>query len=417
MASAQRRSPSSAARRPAQPRSAKSSGNGKSILDKLSDILHDMVEISRDENQKMDQTLLWIIIVLVAIGSLMMYSASYAYAYEVYNHDSLYFIKRQGVFAGIGILAMLGISYFPAHRLKDFTFIMLSLSYVLLVAVFAFPAVNDVHRWMLGFQPSEYTKFAIILFGASWADTNYRKMETFKFGILPYLLVAGSTAVLLFLEPHVSCMIIIILLTATMMFIGGVQKRWFAGFFAFGLAAFGAILAFKEQLKENHFMARIYGRLDVWFDPFNDPLNDGWQNIQALYAISSGGLTGQGIGNSRQKYLYISEPQNDFIFSVISEEIGFIGSVFIILLFMIFVWRGLTVSVSTTNRFCKYLGVGITAQVGWQALLNMMVVTGLAPNTGISLPFFSYGGSSLVMLLAEMGILLAISRHSAIKRA
>ena len=164
-------------------------------------------------------------------------------------------------------------------------------------------------------------------------------------------------------------------------------------------------------------MARIYGRFDVWFDPFNDPLGDGWQNIQALYAISSGGLTGQGIGNSRQKYLYISEPQNDFIFSVISEEIGFIGSVFIILLFMIFVWRGLTVSVSTTNRFCKYLGVGITSQVGWQALLNMMVVTGLAPNTGISLPFFSYGGSSLVMLLAEMGILLSISRHSAIKRA
>ena len=386
------------------------------FIGRVQDLLTESLNVAKDETQRLDQMLLWLIIILVVVGTLMMFSASYAYAYYKHDGDSTYFLRRQALVAAVGVAAMLVVSYVPALRLKDMTKWMLPISYIMLAMVFFFPARNGAHRWMLGFQPSEFTKFAIILFCAYWADKYSKKMETFKYGLLPFLIVLGSTAVLLFLEPHVSCMIIVLLLGGTIMLIGGMKLSWFFWTVGIAVGAVAIVLLFRSSLEDIHLFARIYGRIDVFIDPFKDPTGDGWQNIQSLYAISSGGLAGQGVGNSRQKYLYISEPQNDFVFAVVCEELGFVGAVAIILVFMAFVWRGYAISLNNTNRFCKLLGIGITSQVGWQALLNIMVITKLAPNTGISLPFFSYGGTSLLMLLLEMGVLLSISRKSSIKK-
>jgi len=382
---------------------------------RVQDLFNESVQVAKDETQRFDNVLFVLIIVLVVIGTLMMFSASYAYAYYNHKGDSTFFLRKQAGFAVIGIAAMVLVSFVPAIKIKNMLIWMLPLSYFMLVMVFFADARNGAHRWIFGFQPSEFTKFVIILFCAYWADKYNRQMSTFKYGVLPFAAVIGSTAVLLFFEPHVSCMIIIILLGGTIMLIGGMRLSWFGGVVGLGALAIIGVLVFRPALEEIHFFARIYGRIDVFIDPFKDPMGDGWQNIQSLYAISSGGLTGQGVGNSRQKYLYISEPQNDFVFAVVCEELGFVGAVVIILLFMILVWRGFSISLNNTNRFCRLLGIGITSQVGWQALLNIMVVTKMVPNTGISLPFFSYGGTSLVMLLLEMGVLLSISRKSSIK--
>lgn len=395
---------------------AKSSDNViAKFFGKVQEVFSESVQVAKDETQRFDQVLFALIVILVIVGTLMMFSASYAYAYYKYEGDSTFFLRKQAAFAVVGVIAMVIVSFVPAIKLKGMLVWMLPLSYFMLVMVFFAEARNGAHRWIFGFQPSEFTKFVIILFCAYWADKYNREMSTFKKGVLPFLAVIGSTAALLFFEPHVSCMIIIILLGGTIMLIGGMRLSWFFSVVGIGVLAVVGVLVFRPALEDIHFFARIYGRIDVFIDPFKDPTGDGWQNIQSLYAISSGGLTGQGVGNSRQKYLYISEPQNDFVFAVVCEELGFVGAVVIILLFMILVWRGFSISLNNTNRFCRLLGIGITAQVGWQALLNIMVVTKMAPNTGISLPFFSYGGTSLVMLLLEMGVLLSISRKSSIK--
>jgi len=371
------------------------------------------METLQDRSQNVDMVLLWLIIALVVCGIIMMYSASFAYAYYNRDGDSHYFFRNQLIYAALGLIMMFGVSLYPATRLRNFNLIMLTISTALLIIVLFLPEINYVHRWInLGFttfQPSEITKFAIILFGATWADSHADKMHTFKWGVLPFIVVLGISGILLVLEPHLSCTIIVMLLGMTMMFVGGTRLIWFAGLAGVVVVGIiGVILSGQIGYSST--------RIEVWLDPFADPLGDGWQNIQALYAISSGGLFGQGLGNSRQKYLYISEPQNDFVFAVVCEELGFIGAALVIALFVVFVWRGFTVSVNNPNRFCKLLGIGITAQIGWQALLNMAVVTKMVPNTGISLPFFSYGGTSLVMLLLEMGVLLAISRGSTAKR-
>ena len=371
------------------------------------------MEILHDRSQNVDVVLLGIIIALVVTGIIMMYSASFAYAHYNEGGDSNYFFRHQVIFAVIGIVVMFGVSLIPTVRFKRFNLPVLTISTILLIVVLFLPEINYVNRWInLGFttfQPSEITKFAVILFGATWADSHADKMHTAKWGVLPFAVVLLINAVLLLLEPHISCTIIIMLLGFTMMFVGGTRLIWFAGL---GIVVVVGIIMVIFSGAVGYSSSRI----DVWIDPFTDPLGKGWQNIQALYAIASGGLLGEGLGNSRQKYLYISEPQNDFVFAVVCEELGFIGAALVIALFVVFVWRGFTISVNNPNRFCKLMGIGITAQVGWQALLNMAVVTKMVPNTGISLPFFSYGGTSLVMLLFEMGVLLAISRGSTEKK-
>lgn len=360
----------------------------------------------------LDLPFLFITITLVVIGLIMLFSASYPFAYYRYN-DSYYFIKNQLFFAIFGIAIMILISYFDYHHFHKFAIPILLISFVLLVIVLAMPAIHDVHRWIgvggFSFQPSEVMKFALVLTFAHLISKNFKKMDTFKYGILPFAIILLPTVVLLVLEPHISCTVIVVLLAAGMLFIGGVKLRWFGAVLGVIGGALAYIVLFTDKL--------TYGndRIAGWLDPFNSTA-DTWQTIQGLYAIGSGGLLGQGLGNSRQKYLYIPEPQNDFIFAVVCEELGFIGALIILLLFAMLIWRGIVLSMRAKDKFGALLGIGLTAQVGLQVVLNIAVVTNTIPNTGISLPFFSYGGTSLVMLLAQMGVVLSISRTSNLEK-
>lgn len=360
----------------------------------------------------LDLPFLFLTITLIVVGLIMLFSASYPFAYYRYD-DSYYFIKNQLFFAVFGVVVMIAISYFDYHHLHKIAILVLMVSFVLLVIVLIMPAVHSVHRWIgvggFSFQPSEIMKFALVLTFAHLISKNFSKMGTFKYGILPFAIILMPTVVLLVLEPHISCTVIVVLLAAGMLFIGGVKLRWFGAVLGVIAGALLYIVLFTDKL--------TYGneRIEGWLDPFNSTA-DTWQTVQGLYAIGSGGLLGLGLGNSRQKYLFIPEPHNDFIFSVVCEELGFVGAVIILLLFAMLIWRGIVLSIRAKDKFGALLGIGLTAQVGLQVVLNIAVVTNTIPNTGISLPFFSYGGTSLVMLLAQMGVVLSISRTSNLEK-
>lgn len=363
-----------------------------------------------------DMTFLFVILLLLIIGLIMMFSASYPAALE-YKENSYFYLIRQLGFAALGIVAMILISYFDYHHLHKLAFPILLLSFALLVVVLLVPGRSDVHRWidfgLFDLQASEVSKFAIILFMAHWSSVHFNQMDTFKVGVLPGVLILVATCVLLFLEPHYSGIVIMIMLMAVMMFIGGVKVRYFV---IAGIAVASVILVLLVTDKLGYAMER----LDGWGQALNY-VNEGlwqatYQTRNSLYAIGSGGFWGLGLGQSRQKYLYIPEAQNDFVFAVVCEELGFIGAFIILLIFAFFVWRGITISMRAKDKFGALLGIGLTAQVGIQVVLNILVITDWLPNTGISLPFFSYGGSSLIMILAQMGIVLSISRTSNIEK-
>lgn len=373
----------------------------------------------------MDLPLLFLVLVLLTIGLIMLFSASYAYAYYNMNGDSYYFIRNQSIFAVAGVFIMILVSYFDYHHFHKFAVPILLVTYVMLVLMLVargtslVPNIKGAYRWLyigpINFQPSEIAKFALLLIFAHLISINFDKMQTFRYGVLPYVLILGSIAGLVVMENHMSATLIILMLAGVMLFIGGIKLRWFGlAFSALGAAA-AYLLFFTDKF------TYAYARIAAWQNPF-DPnataeiLADTWQTRQSLMAIGSGGLLGLGLGQSRQKYLYLPEPQNDFIFSVVCEELGFIGALIIIILFAMLIWRGITVSLRAKDKFGMLLGVGLTVQIGIQVILNIMVVTNTIPNTGISLPFFSAGGTSLIILLAQMGILLSISRNSAIEK-
>lgn len=369
----------------------------------------------------MDLPFFFLLLVLLTIGLVMMFSASYPYAYYNMNGDSYYFIRNQAMFAVIGVVIMIAVSYFDYHHLHKFAIPILIVTYLLLVAMLVLkgtqlvPNIKGAYRWFyigpLNFQPSEVAKFALILIFSHLISLNFEKMGTFRYGVLPYVLILGSIALLVVMEKHMSATLIILMLGVMMMFIGGVKWRWFVfAVIGLGLAAL-YLLVFTDVF--SYAMDRVYG----WLSPFDPPEGvDTWQTRQSLMTIGSGGLLGLGLGQSRQKYLYLPEPQNDFIFAIVCEELGFIGALIIIILFAMLVWRGIVVSLKAKDKFGMLLGVGLTFQIGLQVILNIMVVTNTIPNTGISLPFFSYGGTSLIMLLAEMGVVLSISRNSSIEK-
>ena len=363
----------------------------------------------------MDLPFLFLVLTILVIGLVMMFSASYPNAYYLHKGDSFYFIKNQVIFAIMGVIAMIAISHIDYSCFHRWAVPILCVSFFLLVIVLLMPARNRVHRWVqlgsFSFQASEITKFAIVVSFAHFINLNFQRMGTFKYGILPYLIILVPTAILLALEPHISCTAIVVLLAAGMLFVGGVQLKWFGMVLGAIASAILYLVLFTKKLTYAN------NRISGWLDPFSPAAGvDTWQTRQGLYAIGSGGLWGLGLGNSRQKYLYIPEPQNDFIFAVVCEELGFIGAVIILLLFAMLVWRGITISMHAKDKFGVLLGVGLTAQVGLQVILNIAVVTNTIPNTGISLPFFSYGGTSLLMLLAQMGVVLSISRTANIEK-
>ncbi len=360
----------------------------------------------------MDATFLIIILVLLTFGLIMLFSASYAYAYYQYG-DSLYFIKRQAIFAVMGIAGMLFVSCINYHVLLKFVPWFFGGGLLLLVVVLFMPEQKGARRWInLGFttfQPSEIMKFALVLLFAYLIMKNYDKMGTFRYGVLPFMIPLGIVCVLMILEPHLSGTILIVSIALVMMFVGGVKYRYYVALLI--IAALGVLLVILYGG-----IGYVEARLASWLDPFSDPQGDTYQTVQSLLAIGSGGFTGLGLGNSRQKYLYLPEPQNDFIFSIVCEELGFIGAVVLVTLFALFVVRGFIIASRAPDKFGSMLAVGLTAQIGIQVIVNIAVVTNTVPNTGISLPFFSYGGTALLMQLLQMGVVLNISRHSAIMK-
>lgn len=363
---------------------------------------------------KIDVTFLVLVLVLLTFGLVMLFSASYAFAF--YNEgNSFYYIERQLFFAVVGVVAMLAVSQVNYKILQKYSLLLFAGSVALLLIADIF--MRDQYgfaRWIyigtFSFQPSEIAKFAIIVLFAHFASTNADKMQTFKYGVMPFAVCLGTVALLVILSRHLSGTVIILALGIAMMWFGGTRLRYFGMLVGAGVAAVVIVLIVPA------FMEYAGDRVTTWLDPYSDPLGEGFQTIQALIAIGSGGIWGTGLGNSRQKYLYIPEPQNDFIFPVICEELGFIGAALILVLFALLVLRGYIISMRCPDKFGALLAAGCVTHIGMQVVLNIAVVTGTIPNTGISLPLFSYGGTALLMTLGEMGVVLSVSKKSSIKK-
>lgn len=363
------------------------------------------------EQPSPDVPFLVVLLALLSYGLIMLFSAGYAVA--LYRRGDAYtYIRPQLLFAALGAAAMYAASLVDYHVWHKLAWPVMGLSLILLVVVLFMPEYNGCKRWIvlpgLGtLQPSEIAKFAVVLVFSHIISLNHDRMHSFAGGVLPFGLILGVVTVLMLLEPHLSGTLLILSIGAVLMFVGGTGLQWFG--LAGGLGA-GAIAAAVLALPE--LVPYATDRLASWRDPFADPLGEGHQTIQSLYAIASGGLAGLGLGNSRQKYLYVPEPQNDFIFSILCEELGFIGAALVVALFLMLLLRGMSIAVRARDKFGALLVVGFVVQVTLQAILNMAVVTNTIPNTGISLPFFSSGGTSLLMLLGEMGIVLSVSRQT-----
>lgn len=366
----------------------------------------------RDYNKKdlnrrgpIDLPFMVLTIVILTIGVIMVLSASYARAYYTSGDPTKYFV-RQAFFAVSGIGIMLVMAGFNVNLLRRLAFPLLVTSVVMLALV---PIIGveegGARRWLnLGFttfQPSELAKPAVVLVFSSMICTYKDKMKTFKYGVLPFGIILAIIVGLLVLEPHLSASVIIIAVGAILMFAGGTQLRWF--FAGGGVVAAAGYLAISV-------LGYASSRITSWLDPFSDPQGVGYQIIQSLYAIGSGGFLGTGLGQGRQKYLYLPEEHNDFIFSVVCEELGFVGATLIILLFALLIIRGFWLAFHARDKFGTLVITGLTSLLALQVFLNIAVVTNLIPCTGISLPFFSYGGTALWVQMAEMGIILAVSR-------
>ena len=345
-------------------------------------------------------------LLLLSIGVIMVLSASFARAYYNPEISSTYYFTRQLFFAVSGVGIMYVASRFPIGFYRRFSYIIMfaALCFMLLVLV-AGRKVNGARRWFeiggVTFQPSEIAKIGIILVEANMICRYKNKMKTFRYGVVPFAILVAIVVGLLVLEPHLSASVIIIAITAVMMYVGGTRLRWFAlGIALVAAAGFIAVSVLDYS----------GDRITAWLDPFADTSDTGYQIVQSLYSIGSGGLTGLGLGQSRQKYLYLPEEHNDFIFSVVCEELGFIGAALILVLFALLIIRGYWLALHCRDRYSFLVCIGIMSHLAIQVILNVAVVTNLVPCTGVSLPFFSYGGTALWLQLAEMGVVLSISR-------
>ncbi|MDD4066375.1 MAG: putative lipid II flippase FtsW [Clostridia bacterium] len=366
---------------------------------------------SKSSRKPMDLPLLIITLVLVALGLIAVLSASAPFALTMYD-DSYYFFNRQFLFAIAGVVIMFVISLIDYKKYKKIATLGLIVGILLILAVFI-PGLgvtrNDATRWLdIGiikqFQPSELTKIALIVFLAGiLSQPKYGELIKNRFWF--FLALLGIVAVIggiLLLQPHMSAAIIIAIIALAIMFAAGLKVRYILALVPVAVAGIGALIISAPYRLD---------RLKYWLDPWLDLQGDGWQLAQSLMAVGSGGIFGSGIGQSIQKYMYLPEQYNDFIFAVWCEECGLIGAILLIVLFIIFIYRGIVIASTCKDKFGSYIAIGITTMIGIQALFNIAVVTGTIPVTGMSLPFFSYGGSSLLVLLASTGILLNISRN------
>ncbi len=360
-----------------------------------------------DERGLMDVPFLLLTLLLVAIGVIMMFSASYARAFYK-EGSSTYYFARQGGFALAGIVVMWIVSRINYQWWRVGSVPIMAAAVVLLILV---PVIgkeeNGATRWIrlfgIGFQPSELAKLAVVLCFAAMISFYRDRMQTFRYGVLPFAGILVVIAGLLYLEPHLSATLIILATGAVMMFLGGTKLRWF------GLGAALVALVMVVYLTTQGYAS---DRITAWRDPFSDQSDKGYQILHSLYAIGSGGMMGLGLGRSRQKYLYLPEEHNDYLFPIVCEELGFVGAVLVLLLFALLIFRGYWIAIHARDRFGSLVAAGITTLLLLQVFLNVGVVTNLLPATGISLPFFSYGGTALLVQLTEMGIILNISRSN-----
>lgn len=360
------------------------------------------------KNKNIDLILLISVIAISIFGIIMIYSSSNIWAEYKFN-DAFKYLKMQGLFLIVGIVLMIIISKIPYKYYLDKANIILVICFVLLILVLI-PGIGKIRNgsrsWFgvggLGIQPSEFMKLALIIFISKYLHKNERNNISIKKDILPILFITLLTFGLIMLQPDFGTGVIIVMSIIGILFISGLKMRFFiiAGLF-------GAVGAVVLILVAPYRFERILSFINPWVDP----LGTGFQAIQSLFAIGPGGLLGLGLGNSIQKHFYLPEPQTDFIFAIISEELGFLGVLIVSALFLTIIYRGMKISLNAKDLFSKYLSFGITFSLAFQALLNLMVVVSLIPITGVTLPFLSYGGSSLLITLCSMGILLNISRY------
>ena len=366
---------------------------------------------TKEEVGRVDAPFVALTLLLLAVGLICLYSASYPLAYSKYG-NSLYFVMRQGLFAVAGVVGMFIISRMNYHKFHIWAMPALAATMLLMLTIkipglsSMWKTINQATRWMqigpISLQPSELCKAAVIVsFSSLAAGFGKKKMRTLRWGILPFMGIIAFFAMEMYWEKHLSGTLIIAAIGMVIIYFAGANLFWFClGGIGVGTAGVWYVLS------QDYAMTRI----NVWLDPFIDPMGAGYQGVQSLLAIGSGGLWGLGLGQSRQKHLYLPEPANDVIFAVWCEEMGFVGAVVLVVVFALLIWRGYHIALNASDRFGTLLAAGITTQIAVQTFLNLGVTTGLLPVTGASLPFFSYGGTALLIQLAEMGILLAISR-------
>lgn len=368
---------------------------------------------------KVDIPMLIITLVLLAIGVTMMFSASIAYSYRDNDGDSYAYVRKQLTAAVIGLAGMTLLTLFDyrflrfeskkRHITAAHLFLIFTIGLNLLCPIIGIEAEGGQKRWLQlpvfgQFQPSDFLKVAVIVFLAYYIHKNSDKMRTFYSGIVKPLLIMIPVAAVVVMQTHLSCLVIIFMIFAIMLFVGGVNLKE-----AIPIALVGVLGVFLlvSVVKVGYFQERI-----EYMDPLSDPGDKSFQNYQSALAIGSGGIWGKGFGNSSQKYGYLPFAQNDFVYAVLVEEFGLVGGVFVIVLFIVFIMRGLYIARRSEDKFGCLMATGITVQIGMQALLNIAVNLCCIPNTGISLPFFSYGGTALVLQLWEMGLLLSISKRA-----
>ena len=374
----------------------------------------EMKHLQAAKGGRMDVPFLLLVLLLTAIGLVMLFSASFPSAYYE-TGDAAYYFKRQAIFAAMGLAGMVVAAKFNYQRWRGAARMLLIFSLFLLMLVII-PGIgiyiNGSRRWLgiervFTFQPSEIAKLAVIIYFADSISKKREKMLLFREGVTPYLVILGVISILMLLEPHLSGTILIVGTGAIMMAVGGMNGR-LVGLGVGGVAALAVLFV---KAVEAGIISYGASRINMWHDPWLDVSDDGYQMVQSLIAIGSGGLLGLGLGKGRQKFLYLPEEHNDFIFAVVCEELGLVGACVIMLIFAMLLLRGFWIALHARDRFGTLLVVGIMSHLGLQVFLNIAVVSGLVPATGISLPFFSYGGTALALQLVEMGIVLSVSRQ------
>lgn len=375
--------------------------------------------VNKEKKRQVDFVLVVIIIILLAFGIVMVLSASAPSALAETGSSYTYFFSQLR-FAAMGLVAMWIVSRIDYHIYKKFYWPVywISIGILLLVLIPGLGSESGgATRWIdlgfLRFQPSEITKVGLIIFFAGYLTDHKNDLRDFKKGfLLPLVFLAIPVLIALFIQNHLSVGIVMSLITIVMMLVAGCRLFHFVatGLVVGGAGAAALVTYLSTAGDQASDLSFRFGRILNFMDPWQDATGLGWQTIQGLYAIGSGGLFGVGLGESKQKYLYVSEPQNDFIFAILAEELGFVGCLVVIALFALFIWRGIIIAMKSSDMFGSLLATGITTLVMVQAALNIAVVTNSMPNTGISLPFFSAGGTALIILLAMCGILLNISR-------